>query len=218
MNDVPGNWRPAYEEALRQFQKQPNPHRMAENTGASFQGDPGGEKGRFVLTYCGADYYISYPEGKITAAADETARVPASVQTCILLYMAQAVPVPKGEAWKTFKDLPQGYHHWAPFVLEALEPLVKGFGHDLDAFASAAEALGGRRIAAGDQGYEFAVLPRIDLQVILRAGDEEFPPQANILFNENCVMQLDTATLYMIGIDLSRRLLHQARKLEGGVS
>jgi len=31
-------------------------------------------------------------------------------------------------------------------------------------------------------------------------------------------MQLDTATLYMIGIDLSRRLLQRAGKLESGVS
>lgn len=218
MQDVPGNWRHAYEEALKQFQRQPNPYRVAENTGAAFQPEPGGKQGRFSLSYCGEEYVISYPEGRIYPAGDPQGEVPPSVQTCILLYMAQAVPIPRGQGWKTFKDLPQGYHHWAPFVLEALDPLVKGFGNDLAALARAAQALGGRPVAAGDAGYEFAVLPRIDLQVIMWAGDDEFPPKANILFNETCVMQLDTATLYMIGIHLSRRLLHQAGKLHPGAS
>src|SRR5690606_23976614 len=120
--------------------------------------------GRFSLSYCGEEYVISYPEGRIYPAGDPQGEVPPSVQTCILLYMAQAVPIPRGQGWKTFKDLPQGYHHWAPFVLEALDPLVKGFGNDLAALARAAQALGGRPVAAGDAGYEFTVLPRIDLQ------------------------------------------------------
>lgn len=210
MHDVPGNWRHAYEEALKQFQAHKNPARMAESSGALFQG---GEEGYFTLRYCGEDYTISYPEGKITNASGREAEVPKSVQICILLYMVQALPVPKGKEWKTFKDLPQGYHHWMPFVNEALDPLVKGFGSDLASLKSAAQSLGGRPVDIGDVGYEFQMLPRINLQVIFWVGDEEFPPKANILFNESCVMQLDTATLYMMGIDLSRRLLHRAGKL-----
>lgn len=212
MHDVPGNWRHAYEEALKQFQAHPNPARMAENSGASFEGQ---EEGYFTLRYCGEEYTVSYPEGRITHASGQEKEVPKSVQICILLYMVQALPVVKGKEWKTFKDLPQGYHHWMPFVNEALDPLVKGFGNDAASFQKAAASLGGQPIDIGDMGYEFQMLPRIDLQVIFWAGDEEFPPKANILFNERCVMQLDTATLYMLGIDLSRRLLHRAGRLAG---
>lgn len=210
MNDVAGNWNHAYEEALKGFRELTRPKRIAENTGAAYQGDD--EKGQFTLRYCGEDYIITYPEGAIRPSSGG-GEMPISVQICILLYMIHGVPSPERDDWRTFKDLPQGYHHWAPFVYEALDPLVEGFGFDLEAFKKAGEALEGTPISMGDVGFQFQVLPRIGLQVMLWAGDEEFPPRANILFNGNCVMQVDTATLYMIGIDLSRRLLHRAGKL-----
>ncbi|NLC76333.1 MAG: DUF3786 domain-containing protein [Clostridia bacterium] len=210
MDDVAGNWSHAYEEALKRYRELTRPKRIAENAGASYQGT--GEQGQFTLGYCGEDYVVTYPEGSIHPASGE-GKVPTSVKICILLYMAQAVPLPEREDWKTFKDLPQGYHHWAPFVVEALDPLVEGFGSDLEAFKLAGESLGGIPVAMGDLGFRFQVLPRIGLQVIVWAGDKEFSPKANILFNGNSVMQADTATLYMLGIDLARRLLCRAGKL-----
>ena len=210
MDDVAGNWNHAYEEALKGFRELTKPKRIAENTGASYQGDS--QQGQFMLRYCGEDYVITYPSGDIRPSSGE-GKLPVSVRICILLYMAHAVPLPERQDWKTFKDLPQGYHHWAPFVYEALDPLINGFGSDLESFKRAGESLDGTPVPMGDLGFQFQVLPRVGLQVMLWAGDKEFPPKANILFNGNCVMQLDTATLYMIGIDLSRRLLHRSGKL-----
>jgi hypothetical protein len=58
------------------------------------------------------------------------------------------------------------------------------FGPDVSLLVKAAEKLGGRAIDAGDAGFEFAVFPRVPIQLILWEGDEEFPPEANILFDD----------------------------------
>ena len=43
--------------------------------------------------------------------------------------------------------------------------------------------MNGRAIEPGDAGFEFNILPRVPLQLVLYAADEEFPAEANILFD-----------------------------------
>ena len=44
---------------------------------------------------------------------------------------------------------------------------------------------GGTAVEAGDAAFEFTVFPHVPTQLILHAGDEEFPPEANILFDDS---------------------------------
>ena len=37
----------------------------------------------------------------------------------------------------------------------------------------------------GDAAYSFRILPRLPVAVLLWKGDEEFPPEGNILFDKN---------------------------------
>ena len=52
-------------------------------------------------------------------------------------------------------------------------------------FQSIMERLGGVRIEYGDCGYEFEFMNNLRLRFILWAGDDEFPPSAQILFADN---------------------------------
>ena len=51
--------------------------------------------------------------------------------------------------------------------------------------ARAAAKLEGRKIEQGDAGFEFTLFPRLPLRLIVWMGDEEFPPEAAILFDES---------------------------------
>ena len=50
--------------------------------------------------------------------------------------------------------------------------------------SAAARRIGAQAIETGDAGFEFAVFPGVALQVILWGGDDEFGPEASILFQE----------------------------------
>ena len=71
------------------------------------------------------------------------------------------------------------------FVKRAIDPLKSVFGKDPHGLAQAAQRLGGKAIEYGDAAFEFSALPKVPLQIILWEGDEEFPPEANILFDES---------------------------------
>ncbi|MBW2591755.1 MAG: DUF3786 domain-containing protein, partial [Deltaproteobacteria bacterium] len=45
-------------------------------------------------------------------------------------------------------------------------------------------ALKGTAIEPGDAGFEFSILPKTPMQLILWEGDDEFPAEANILFDK----------------------------------
>ncbi|MGD9290125.1 MAG: DUF3786 domain-containing protein, partial [Desulfobacterales bacterium] len=62
-------------------------------------------------------------------------------------------------------------------------------GQNLSGFTKAAGQLHGKKIDNGDAAFEFKALPAVPLQLILWSGDEEFPAEANILF-DNTIGQI----------------------------
>jgi hypothetical protein len=65
----------------------------------------------------------------------------------------------------------------------AVEPLKKVFGDNTDALRQAAAKLNARTIATSSAAFEFDLLPFAPIQIIVWEGDEEFPAEANILFD-----------------------------------
>ena len=53
------------------------------------------------------------------------------------------------------------------------------------AFAAACERMGGEKLPHGDAGYGFAFLGGYRMQIMIYAGDEEFPPSSQILYSDN---------------------------------
>jgi hypothetical protein len=117
------------------------------------------------------------------AAADRT--VPLQEQILILHYLrarsAAAVP---GD-WVAYREIPGAAFYFGAFAKRAIDPLKKAFGRNIAGFVAAAGRLMGRPVAPGDAGFEFRVFPKVPLRLILYAGDEEFAPEANILFGRS---------------------------------
>ena len=70
------------------------------------------------------------------------------------------------------------------FYKRAVRPLVKCFGNDPQKLIKVGEALGGQAVTLGDAAVVINVLPYLPLTFIIWEGDEEFPPEGNILFDQ----------------------------------
>ncbi len=68
-----------------------------------------------------------------------------------------------------------------------------------------------RPLAIGDAGYVFQVLPRLKLAVIMWAGDDEFPAQAQVLFQESAPHYLMTDGLAIVGSLLIGQIVKAAK-------
>jgi hypothetical protein len=124
------------------------------------------------------------------------------------LLTAQEEP-PRGE-WVNPRALPHGdFFFRGPHDMPT-GGLEEAFGRRIEAFQKAAEALGGRAVAAGDAAYQFAALPRVPVVVVLWRADEEFPARAQILLEKAADRQLPLDALWVLCHMLAKRLVAAA--------
>lgn len=166
----------------RQAFRGKNPRRIAELSGALFQSNAQGSF--FHLPFLNRDLIVSWPDGAITMP-EGTKELSLMEQGLILHYLIQAKGTPLTGRWITFREIPSGEFYYSAFLKRAKEPLVAAFGADPPRLIEVGARLGGQERKEGDVSLFFQVLPRIPVCLILWAGDEEFPPDGNILFDAN---------------------------------
>ena len=59
------------------------------------------------------------------------------------------------------------------------------FGTRVAAFRAAAEKMGAEPVKHGDAGYRFDLIGGYQMQILVWEGDEEFSPNAQILYSDN---------------------------------
>ena len=143
------------------------------------------EANRFRISFLNRVYQLSFPDLEFVDEADSQKEVPIQEQILILHYMLSPAPLPLTDNWISYREIPGASFYYSAFVKRAIDPLKKVFGQNVDGLLQAGAILGGKIVDIGDVGYEFRLFPNICVRLILWAGDDEFPPEANIVFNEN---------------------------------
>ena len=133
----------------------------------------------FRLTLLGQEYAITHPACTITPAA------PLPTQTFLLRYLLEGKEVAPTGNWLTFREMPWGELYIKPYTGRVLTRAAFTFGTRLAAFRKAAEALGATAVPHGDAGYEFSLLGAYSMRLLVWEGDEEFPPNAQVLYSGN---------------------------------
>lgn len=160
--------------------KKLDPAEAAKRTGAAFDGKA------FTLQLVDAVYTITWPEYSISADREDAFALKALPgQTFLLRYLLEGKLVPAGGAYKTFREMPWGELYIQPFTGRCLTRAAFTFGTRVQQFAAAMEKLGGVKQPHGDAAYRLTLLPGYEMEVIVWAGDEEFPPSSQILYSDN---------------------------------
>lgn len=139
----------------------------------------------FQIPFLNRNYQVSYPDFEFSELQVTNREIPIQEQVLILHYMMpDRIPAPTGN-WVAYREIPGASFYYSAFSKRAVQPMVKTFGQNVDGLIGAAGQLHGIPIETGDAAFEFRVLPKIPLQLILWQGDDEFPPEASILFDES---------------------------------
>ena len=137
----------------------------------------------FSLTLLGKTYRITHPDGTVTAV--DASEPPLPTQTFLLRYLLEGKEVSWGGGWKTFREMPWGEMYIKPYTGRVLTRAAFTFGTRLDAFRAACAKMGAVPVPHGDAGFLFDFLGSYQMQVLVWAGDEEFPPSAQVLYSDN---------------------------------
>ena len=163
-----------YEGLFRQL----DPQEAMARTGVKWDGK------EFYVNLLGRDYAISHPVYALRTLDGEKLP-PLSVQTFLLRYLLEGKDVAWSGEWKTFREMPWGEMYIKPYTGRVLTRAAFTCGTRVAAFRAACEKLGAEAVKHGDAGYQFCLVGNYHMQILVWEGDEEFPPNAQVLYSDN---------------------------------
>ena len=140
--------------------------------------------GEFTLNLLGRDFAIAHPDYAIRAL-DDGKLPPLPVQTFLLRYLLESKDVSWAGQWKTFREMPWGEMYIKPYTGRVRTRAAFTFGTRVAAFKAAAEKMGAEPVKHGDAGYCFNLIGGYQMQILVWEGDDEFPPNAQVLYSDN---------------------------------
>ena len=168
--------------------------------------------GDLRLTFLGKEYVISPLDFRVRRTPGE--EEPSSfLGSLILTYLANADGTPPSGRWIGFRDLPDAMFYVQAFQGYSGGRLARELPGGVQGFRRAAESLRGQPLELGSASYAFEVLPRLQLAVAYWEGDEEFPAQAQILFDQSASRYMTTDGLAILGSQLVGQLLRAADQM-----
>ena len=138
----------------------------------------------FYVNLLGREFAISHPDYAIRAL-DDGKLPPLPTQTFLLRYLLESKDVAWGGEWKTFREMPWGEMYIKPYTGRVLTRAAFTFGFRTAAFSAAAEKMGALPVRHGDAGFEFQLVGGYRMRILVWEGDDEFPPNAQILYSDN---------------------------------
>ena len=138
----------------------------------------------FTLRLLGREFAIAHP-GYAIRALDGGAVPPLPTQTFLLRYLLEGKNIKWKGQWKTFREMPWGEMYIQPYTGRVLTRAAFTVGTRVVAFRKAAERMNAVKLPHGDAGYQFELVHGYQMQILVWEGDEEFPPNAQVLYSDN---------------------------------
>ena len=167
------------------------------------------------IVYYDQEYRLDRRNGMITLADDSEQKLPFNTIITIYNLFYYAKPEARiGGEFVPFRQVKRAAPFDPAFQRTVLRPLAATFDGHCDLLKKACEALKGTPISQSDAGYVIHAFDCIPLTITFWDGDEEFPAQANILFDADMTDFLHEETVVCVASDLVRRLTEEAGLLQ----
>lgn len=164
-----------YEQLFRQLEPEATVNRLKSVRWAD---------GKFYVNLLGREFAITHPDYAIEAI-DGGPLPPRPTQTFLLRYLLESRGVAWGGTWKTFREMPWGEMYIQPYTGRVLTRAAFTFGTRVPAFRAACEKMGALALPHGDAGYQFDLIGGYRIQLLVWEGDDEFPPNAQVIYSDN---------------------------------
>jgi hypothetical protein len=172
-----------------------------------------GSEGCMRVLFFGKPFIVQVGATVEVLREGEEVEVPLPEKILMVHYLLRASGKPLTGELITFRQVPDGQFYYDAFQRRARDPFLATFGRNVALFKSCGRLMGGRPVEAGDVGMVFSVLPRIPIQLVLWKGDEEFSPEAGILFDSVIQYDLSAEDIAVLSGMLVYRLMGLSRNL-----
>ena len=172
-----------YEHYLAAY-KEMDPKEISERTGFPYEE----ETGLFTVNLMGSKYLVSFPDYEIHHEEDSVGVYPLddamNAKILIIRYMTERQTVPSSGKFLTYHGVPWGEVYFRQFQGICTVTLC---------------------------AYTLEFMEQFFVKFILWAGDDEFPPSAQILFSDNFAVSFAAEDLAVVG-DISINMMKALEK------
>lgn len=140
----------------------------------------------FAVRLLSVDYELTWPAFSIRSKDPEglaLQNLPA--QMLMIRYLLEGKKSRGTGAFLPYREMPWGEVYLKPFTGRCLNRAAFAFGTRLDAFRAALEKMPVIMLNKGDVSCQMEIMPGYDVRLIVWEGDDEFPPNSQILFSDN---------------------------------
>ncbi|MDR3114001.1 MAG: DUF3786 domain-containing protein [Treponema sp.] len=162
----------------------------------------------FALGFMGTDYRAAFPDFELQDPKGGVVQNPAE-KILLLHYLCEGTYVEPQGKQRSYQEIPWGEVYYRNFKGRCITRLAHTFGTDLPGFRRVMEetpALHAEPVAQGDAGYRFEFMTGLHMSFLIWAGDEEFPPSAQILFDDNVAFAFTAEDIAYAGEVIIKRL------------
>ena len=167
-----------------------------------------------IVEYLNRSYQITLPDIEISPM-DSNGEVTIRDKILIVHYLISAKGVPAANEVIAYKQLPEGSNYFPTFYKRAIKPVVDHFGKQPHRLIDTAGKLGGHKVDYGDAAVTINAFSRVPITLVLWRGDEEFPPEGNILFDATVSDYLSTEDINVLCEIIAWKLVKLLREGRG---
>ncbi len=188
-----------------------DPNRIAEQSGADFKTDSPG-KTLLTLDFLDKKVAMTWPDLDFSfRGSDEEVSI--QQQVLILHYLNGCKGSEITGKWIAYQEVPDGRFYLDAFLRRAKNPMVQAFGNQPEMLVElATAAYGASPFDHGDLSVVVRAFPKVPVALILWKGDDEFPPEGNILFDRNISDILSAEDIAWLGGMIIYPLIGMAHK------
>jgi len=197
-----------YEQALKlglEVFNRKDPGRVADKAAARFQDR------RVVLPYLNREIVLDVDTHRFTVMpGGEEAPIWLGILAIHYLNAAEGRQ-PTGRLTH-FREFKEGQFYEPAFNRRTKDVLIAVFGKDPTPMIRAGEKLGGKIVSGGDAAVRLSYFPCLPITCIVWKGDDEFPPEASVLFDETAELFFSAEDMAVAGQMAVLELLKAARE------
>ncbi|MCL2127489.1 MAG: DUF3786 domain-containing protein [Treponema sp.] len=171
----------------------------------------------FKLRVLGTEHLAPYPVFSLVDPEGEAAADPFE-KILFLRYLCEGKFFPPQGKRLSYNEFPWGEVYYPNFEGRCLRRFASVFGNNIPGFVKMAEhspGLNAVPLGIGDASYRLEFINGLYVSIILWRADDEFPPSAQILFDDNFVFAFTAEDLAAVGEILTDRLKILAQRAAG---
>jgi hypothetical protein len=178
------------------------PEGICQRSGCRFDRD----RQCYELEVWGDVYNIFPHERRIQRLGEDISRVHEYLSIFIIHYLLAVAEIVVENEWISEKDIPGGPTFFrGPHAIPS-DLIVATYQNDIEAFSHRCKVLGGESLEMGDAAFQFQITQNIPAVVLYWQGDEDFPPEAKLLFDRSISRHLAIDVIFALAVEMCVRI------------